>query len=258
MTTTPPQASALHPARMGLEPLPLEDWLRPQPGDEALLAERARLIAAHASDVLAALPEADAAVAELALLLKRRGIEIAASNGAVPTLAALGHAVAEDLCILTAADGGYRLTAGVLCFPNRWRLSEKIGGDVLAVHGPVPDYAGELAQAVDRFLARLKPERAYLRRNWGLSSSSDLFLPDPTPALDPRNDGPPMFLRREDQSFLKLPATGAVIFGIRTRVTPWSETPADLRADILGVIAELDGPWLDYKSITNWGQSKNS
>jgi len=250
MTTAPPQTSPLHPARMGLEPLPLEDWLRPRAGDEALLAERARLIATYASDVMAALPEADAAVAELALLLQQRGIKLAEGHSAILTLTALGHALAEDLCILTpAADGGYRLTAGVLCFPNRWRLREKLGGDVLAVHGPVPDYHGELAQTVDRFLARLKPERAYLRRNWGLSSSPALFLPDPTPAVDPRQDGSPIFLRREDQSFLKLPETGAVIFAIRTRVTPWSETPADLRADILGVIGELDGPWLAYKSI---------
>jgi hypothetical protein len=248
MSDSQPVLSAHHPARMGLEPLALGDWLRPQAGDEVLLAERARLIAAHATDVIAALPEGDPAVAELAALLRQRGSAIDAASGSVPTLTAVGRAVAEDLCILTPAEGAYRLTAGILCFPNRWRLTEKIGGNVLAVHGPVPDYSGQLSQAVDRFLARLKPERAYLRRNWGLSTSPELYLPIPTPAVDPRSDAP-MYFRREDQSFLKLPETGAVIFGIRTTITPWQETPEDLRAQILETIDGLTAPWLDYKSI---------
>jgi len=258
MTPPQPPQSALHPARMGLEPLPREAWLRPQAGDAALLAERARLIAAHGADVLAAMPDAEAAIAELAALLTQRGIETASGDGGLFTLAAVGRAIAEDLCILTpAADGSYNLTAGVLCFPNRWRLRDKIGGTVLAVHGPVPEYAGELSTAVDRFLTRLKPERSYLRRNWGLASSPDLYLPEPTPPVDPRSDDRAMYLRCEDQSFLKLPETGAVIFSIRTTVTPWRDTPADLRTEILGVIADLNHPWLTYKSI-NWGQSKNS
>ena len=142
----------LHPARMGLVPLPFGDWLKPQAGDAALLAERTRLIARQRADVMAALPESAAAVAELGSLLRARGFAID------DTLAAMACNIAEDLCILTAAEDGYRLTAGVLCFPNRWKLAEKLGGSVLAVHGPVPDYAAQLSASVDRFLARLKPE----------------------------------------------------------------------------------------------------
>jgi len=234
---------------MGLEPLLLAEWLKPQPGDDVLLAERARIIATYASDVMAALPEADAAVAELTALLVARGFALEQGRGTLLALGSLGRAVAEDLCILTTrGDGGYQLTAGMLCFPNRWKLTEKIGGNVLAVHGPVPDYAGQLAESVDRFLARLKPERAYIRRNWGLSDSPELFLPNPTPAVDPRS-GQPMFFRREDQSFLKLAETGAVIFAIRTTVTPWADTPEPLRQEILSTIDGLSDDWLDYKSI---------
>ena len=241
------EASPYDPARMGLEPLPAEAWLRPQPGDDALLLLRAQLIAAHGPDVVAALPESATAVTELAELLRDRGHRIndATSPGAI--LEALGCALAEDLCILTGQDG-YRLTAGVLCFPNRWRLSEKIGGSVLDVHGPVPDYAAQLSAGVDRFLTRLKPARAYMRRNWGLSSSSDLFLPEPTPPVNPHSDAG-IFFRREDQSFFKLPETGAVVFAIRTTVTPWAETPEPMRGEILAVIDGLGPAWRDYKSI---------
>ncbi len=241
-------ASPYYPARMGLEPLPPEAWLLPQPGDGALLRLRAQLIEAHGPEVIAALPEADAAVAELMDELRRRGYAIAQTAGGPTSLEALGRAVAEDICVLTEKGGGFRLTAGVLCFPNRWRLCEKIGGSVLDVHGPVPDYAEHLSIGVDRFLARLKPARAYLRRNWGLSSSSALFLPAPTPPVDPRHDAD-IFFRREDQSFFKLPNTGAVIFAIRTAVTPWADMPELIRAEILAMIDALHPAWLDYKSI---------
>ncbi len=249
MNTHGPATSRLHPTRVGLEPLPLTDWLRPRTGDEALLVERVRLIAAHARDVVIALPEAQSAVAELAALLRSHGMRIEEAREAVLTLTAIGRAVAEDLCILTpTVDVPYRLTAGVLCFPNRWRLADKIGGSVLAAHGPVPEYAGHMSDGVDHFLSRLKLERAYRRRNWGLTNSPDLFLPVPTPALDPEAAGP-VYLREEEQSFLKLPETGAIIFAIRTTVTPWAETPADLRAEILATTDGLSPEWLAYKSI---------
>lgn len=231
---------------MGLEPLPLIDWLAPQAGDGALLTERARLIATYGDDVMAALPEAEAAIAELADVLRKRGFVLSHAHDSLSTI---GHAVAEDICILTPApDSTYRLTAGLLCFPNRWKLTEKLGGNVLAVHGPVPGYAAQLSANVDRFLTRLKPERAYIRSNWGLASVPDLFLPEPTPPVDPQSDDA-VFFRREDQSFLKLPQTGAVIFAIRTHVQAWSETAEGRRADILKSIRGLSPAWLVYKSI---------
>src|SRR5262249_5151506 len=160
-----------------------------------LLAERARIIATYSGDVVAALPEAEAAVAELAQLLRGRGTAVEAGRGTGLTLASLGRAVAEDLCILTAApDGADHPSAGMLCFPNRWRLAEKLGGDVLAVHGPVPDYAKQLSAGVDRFLARLRPDRAFIRSNWGLADTDALFLPNPGQTVDPRVT-PNFFLR---------------------------------------------------------------
>jgi hypothetical protein len=240
-----PQTSPHYPARMGLEPLPLEAWLAPKPGDEVLLRERARLLAVHAPQVLARLPEGESAIAELATTLRRRGFSIAQTDD---TLSALGHAIAEDLCILTQRGGSYIMSAGVLCFPNRWRLTDKIGHTMLAVHGPVPDYAGQLAQQVDRFLLKLRPDRGFIRSNWGLSSSRELFLPEPTPAVNARHEHG-MYFRREDQSFMKLPETEAVIFSIRTTVTPWDETPEPLRSDILATIDGLSPEWMAYKSL---------
>lgn len=239
-----------HPSRMGLEPLPFADWLKPQAGDAALLVERARLIAVHRDDVIAALPEADAAVAESVILMRGRGLVMDTTNDTIHALTALGHRIAEDICVLTpGAKDAYILTAGLLCFPNRWKLKEKLGGSILAVHGPVPDYATQLSTHVDRFLSRLRPERPFIRSNWGLASVPNLFLPTPIPAVDPRKDKG-FFLRREDQSFLKLAGTGAVIFAIRTTVTPWRDVPEGTQSEILKAIDGLGPAWLSYKSIT--------
>ncbi|MSO73043.1 MAG: DUF3445 domain-containing protein [Rhodospirillaceae bacterium] len=242
-------AAKFHPVRMGLEPLALEDWLKPQVGDQALLPLRARLAAEKRDDVLGLMPEGAAAVAELAAFLHQRGFGALGAGSGLAALAAIAGAVAEDLCILTPHDGQYRLTAGVLCFPNRWRLREKMGANLLAVHGPVPDYADKLAEGVDRFLARLRPLRAYIRDNWGLASVPDLHLPDPVPPVNPAADET-FYVRGEAQAFLKLPGSGAVIFSIRTTITPWAEITAARKAGIAAVVKELSRPWLDYKSLT--------
>ncbi|MBX7200017.1 MAG: DUF3445 domain-containing protein [Rhodospirillaceae bacterium] len=237
----------LNPLRIGLGPLEMDAWLAPRPGDAALLAERGRLAAEQPDAVLAALSEGEAAVTELAAILRGRGHAIPGAD-ARGALAAMAGAVAEDLLLLTPAGDTYRLVAGVLCFPNRWRLTEKIGKGLAAIHTPVPEYETALASPVDRFLARLRPGRAYTRSNWGLASSPALHLPLPVAPVDPVRDSA-FFLRREEQGFVKLPASEAVVFSIRTTVTPWAEIPAEHQAAIREVAGLLSPAWRDYKSL---------
>ena len=88
-----------------------------------------------------------------------------------------GRLVQEDLCILQEVDGELRLTAGVLCFPNRWRLSDKLGRPMMAIHEPVPSYAERLGKPVDRFIGLLAPDRPVWRLNWSLMDNPMLFQP---------------------------------------------------------------------------------
>ena len=237
-----------HPLRMGLEPLALSDWLRPRNGDGAVLAERKALVAARPADVLACLPQGGRALAELARMLADLGVAIDPDLPPEPLLTQMAGSVAEDLLILAPDGEGFTLVAGILCFPNRWRLADKIGRGMTAIHGPVPDYEAVLAAPVDRFLAKLRPGRAFRRSNWGLASTPALHLPDPVPPVDPHADAP-AFLRGEEQGFLKLAESGAVVFSIRTTIVPWAQVPEPERAAILRVIADLSAPWLAYKSI---------
>jgi dimethylamine monooxygenase subunit A len=235
-------SSPAHPLQLGLSALPLTEWLKPEAGDAALLGERARIIAAHEPQVIGFLPEAEAAVRELARLL-------AVDDRAPPRqiLAAIALRKAEDLLVLIEPPR-YRLGAGILCFPNRWRLSEKMGQPVTAIHDPVPDYAHDAGAQVDRFLERLRPERVFTRTGWGLASAQTLFLPAPIAPVTPGSGD--YILREEVQTFRKLPETGAAVFSIRTRITPWTAVPAVRRAAITETLGELSPAWKAYKSIS--------
>ena len=48
----------------------------------------------------------------------------------------------EDLCILlpSPADGKLRLVAGLVSFPMRWSLLDKMGHEMHRIHKPVPFY----------------------------------------------------------------------------------------------------------------------
>jgi hypothetical protein len=233
-----------HPATVGIKAAELGEWLKPRPGDEAVLKLRAALIATKPEAVLARSAAAEAGVLELAAYLSARdGFKI--SGDMLPEL---GRRYAEDICILTPDGAQHILSAAVLCFPNRWRLADKAGKPILAVHGPVPEYAEKLSSQVDFFLGRLRPGRCFTRDNWGLVSTPVLHLPDPVAPVNPLKDEH-FYVRREEQSFVKLPNSGVVVFTIRTSVTPWAEvSPAD-RAGVLEQAKTLSTEWLAYKSM---------
>jgi hypothetical protein len=132
--------------------------------------------------------------------------------------------VQEDLCLVQNTERGPVLSAAVLCFPSRWRLLDKIGKPLSAVHGPVPLYQDRLARPVDRFMRHLKPGHIVFRQNWSLLDDPALFQPsgkwrtDGGSDITPHNAGSRVFLRVERQTLRRLPISGAVLFGIRVHV----------------------------------------
>ena len=236
-----------HPATIGIKATELSNWLRNRPEDAPILALRAELITHRRHDVIALLSAAEAGVSELGVYLSARdGFALPAAPAEI--LTTLGQAYAEDICVLTPHGDQYVLSGAALCFPNRWRLTDKAGKPILAVHAPVPEYADKLSSQVDFFLGRLRPGRCFTRSNWGLVSTATLHLPDPVAPVNPATDSN-FYMRTEDQSFVKLPESGAVIFTIRTTVTPWSDVPAADRTTILVQTQSLNAEWLEYKSI---------
>ena len=237
---------------MGTRALPERAWLvgdEQRPAD--LARKRALLDAAH--DVVAgSRPGAGEAAEEAARL-----VALAAGAPLDPDrepLEAAALLVQEDLCVLTRAAAGWVLVAGVVCFPSMWRLPDKLGLHLTAVHGPVPAYEAELAARVDRFLDRLRPERPVWRRNWLLHDSPALHLPDP-PSPNPCPSVPDdLWLRSERQVLRRLPGTGAILFTIRTQQSPLAALAG--RPDVaLGMGAAIRS-WSDelasYRSAAAW------
>lgn len=204
------------------------------------LAEKQRLLVTHHDDVVATLPGTEAPAAELLDLIGRP------VPGLHPIDAA-GRQVAEDLCLLLQDDRGrWVLTAGSVCFPSHWRLPDKLGLPLAAVHDPVPDYATDLADRVDRFLDKLRVGRGVWRRNWTIHTTPDLYAPE-VPPVDPGLDPAACWLRSERQTLTRLPLSGAVVFTIRTQQTQLATLPAALLDRLASAVAAWPNHQVAYR-----------
>jgi len=261
---------------VGIKALDLQAWIEVDERFVDQLAERRRLLAERRAEVLAGLPESRAGQEELlALLLEhlparfpdhyrrhegrienratRESFELEAWAEAPLELA--GRLVQEDLCLMQRGEAGYRLVAAALCFPAHWRLADKLGRPLAAIHDPVPGFGERLAAPVDRFFASIQVERPVWRVNWSLVDTPDLFLP-PEHRGHPREiaagrAGEELWLRVERQTLRRLPRTGDVVFGIHTYVEPLAAAidSAQAAGALAARIREMPEPMARYKSI---------
>jgi len=125
--------------------------------------------------------------------------------------------VPEDLCLLESRGNEYIMTAASVCSPSNWILKEKIDQSVDFIHDPVPGYASILSERVNRFLEGMPSGRVLLRYNWSIQSGNELFWRDDlSPTLDVVNSSREnLYWRIERQTFIRLPTSGAIVFGIR-------------------------------------------
>ena len=175
----------------GLQPLDLQDWIEIDGQFASELAEKERLLRERHHEVFAVFPEALASSMEvlelLAAHLPMRFPTLYRDEGdllcnlvtqqrwslsqqVLHPLDLAGRLVQEDLCLMRhdLVTDTYRLVGASLCFPTRWRLVEKMGHALTAIHAPVVGYEEQLAVTVDRFFDRLKVEKPVWRLNWGL------------------------------------------------------------------------------------------
>ncbi|MCR8723419.1 heme-dependent oxidative N-demethylase family protein [Frigidibacter sp. ROC022] len=236
----------------GVQPLGALPWLLQDEVFAAQMAERDRLLARHRAQVLA--DSDDPAVAELlsavlAYLAGCRGYAVSsqavrrpdgvtvdlAADGPMATLARL---VQEDLLLHVKRGDEHVLIGGTLLFPSSWTLAEKAGRPLSRIHRPVPSYAA-VARSVQRMFDALRPGTPLWRANWLIYRDPALFQPRREGERKPARDGAPGYLRSERQTFLKLPGTGAVVFGIHTYVLPLDRFAAELPP---GALRESDRP----------------
>jgi hypothetical protein len=208
--------------KVGLRPVDAHDWLELTGEDvTGQVAEKRRIFQAHRDVVLAALPGSQEACRELLDLVRgaagRPAVSVPA--GCHP-LEEAGRLVPEDFCVHLPdpATGALTLVAGCVAFPNRWTLADKLGQPVTDVHEPVPEYASQLGRPVERLMDRLPVGRILERSNWAVVADGELFAPLRTKERRPdwAGVGAERWLRIERQTLRRLPASGAVVFTIRT------------------------------------------
>ena len=221
----------------GIGPLDLADWLLVDEAFGAQMAERARLLRGRRDEVLAVTEEGQAAAEELLQFVLNwlsqygRSYRIGAKEVLRPDgetvaidrldpMGTLGHLVQEDLCLLQKIGHEHVLVAAVLCFPASWRLADKIGRPLVAIHDPVPSYDAGIAARVQRLFDGVQTDRPLWRFNALSYADADLFQPDrriSDYAADSGREAFP-YLRSERQCVLRLPETRACVFSIHSYV----------------------------------------
>lgn len=204
---------------MGTRSLGDRPWLT---GDVAGLGLRAQLLEERFGEVVAAPESAADAIDELVAVVGSVAELEPIDDGLVRStggaqLARLGRSVVEDFCLLRRSEDEWVFEGGVLCFPSRWRLTDKLGLPLRSVHGPVDGYDPVLADRVTSLLDRLG-HRIVIRRNWFVHPDPALFQPDRPPGGDPFVPSVDalerLFVRSERQTLRALPRSGRVVFTI--------------------------------------------
>lgn len=269
---------------MGLIALKPDEWIEIDDDLAADLAEKRRLLAERHAQVFAALTGSEAGQREVLDLLaahltehfpdlyRRDGRRLRVlpadadwdlDDAGLAPLDLAGRLVQEDLCLMEHDDAAWRLTAASLCFPTRWKLADKIGRPLDAIHGPVPDFADKLARPISRFFDRIKTDKPVWRLNWSLIDDPALFQPEGhgrgelDPTITAENAGERLWLRVERQTLRRLPATDAVLFTIRIHRWPLSRL-AD-RPEAAGRLAQsittMPPAMQRYKSLPVFGDA---
>lgn len=182
------------------------------------------------------------------VLREHRDEVLAATDEYRDVLAPLERAcrrVEEDLCVLV--DGV--LVAGCVCFLSHWRLTEKLGSPVSAVHARVPGYDTDLASKVDAFLRRLTPHTVVGRRNFTIHEVPDLYAPVAPPPLDVAP--PEQWLRSERQTLRRLPRSDAVLFTIRTQQVQLRDLDVDTRRRLAARLRAEPSDLVAYRDLTS-------
>jgi hypothetical protein len=268
------------PFRMAMDLLacPADELLEIDDRYDAEMAERRDLLATRHAEVFAAEPGSDLARAEtleaIVALLPRRypawfercgevlhnhltGERWSLDDPGCDPLELAGRLVQEDLCLIDTAGPAPILSAAVLCAPSRWRLGEKIGRPLAAVHGAVPLYAERLSSPVDRFMGALRPGKSAERQNWSVVDDAALFQTggkhrtEHDPSVTADNAADRLFLRVERQTFLCLPGSESVLFAIHVHSYPLARVLAIPGAarDLAAAVRALPDSLSVYKSL---------
>jgi hypothetical protein len=244
--------------RVGVKPLDPANWFVRDAEWQPTIDMKRRLLATRRNDVVARTADTDdvveTAIDEAARLVLDWADASTTKRG-IDALVDAALCIPDDLTVLAPVrvDRVQRLpfVAGVVCSPSRWRLRDKIGLDMLAVHQPVARYAEHIGAAVDVTLERLAEQRPVWRSNWTLEDHPALFQPavPDQPLVDAPGD---LWIRIERETLRRLPHSGGVLFTIRGFQQPlrdYVQRGRDVATNLHRLVSRLPDDVARYKSI---------
>ena len=243
--------------RVGVKPLDVAKWFVRDADWEPTLAMKRTLIADRRDEVVSFRDDCHDAAQEAAELVLTWAGKSTSRTG-VDALVDAALAVPDDLTVLRSVAAGdveqLPFVAGVVCSPSRWRLADKIGHDMLAVHKPVALYAEHIGAAVDTTLTRLSPDKPVWRSNWTLEDHPALFQPF-APGRQLVEHPSELWIRIERETLRRLPRTKGVLFTIRGFQEPLA-TYVQRGPEAIGALRELVARLPDavarYKSVYDY------
>ena len=237
----------------GVQPLTREDWLLRDEVFTQQMAYRDWLLEHQRGAVFAQTQQANEAAEELRdIIIHDCGFE---KNGGLVTrpdgvsvgitadapLITAARLTQSDLCIFQDAGGSHILTAGVMCFPSSWTLSQKMGRNLASIHRPVDEFDERIATSVQRMFKAIRIQQPLWRANFLIYTDAQLHQPREEGVAKPMDSDAPRYVRVERQSFRRLPKSLAVVFGIHTSVIPASALSKDEHDALRQLKPELGG-----------------
>ncbi|KAJ8061270.1 hypothetical protein OCU04_010335 [Sclerotinia nivalis] len=244
--------SSPHPTSMGLKRLDQSNWLTIDSIYKSEHTLRASLLETHHPCVLQVLKPAVSATYEVLemvvefllerypdyfslvssskslnsgekILNKITGEEYTIGSSCPNPLETAARLCMEDFNILLqdpseGEEAEWKLMASATLFPAGWKLQERIGSSMAVLHAPVPGWKEKLGKSVNRYFTHLTPRTCMERSNLFIQTTPILFQDTPEPPRSPSHPltASDIHVRRERQTFTRLPRSGAVLFTVRT------------------------------------------
>ena len=171
----------------------------------------------------------------------------------------LGGLVEEDFVLFDGEQGQDRVIAASNAYTSSGRIVSCVGRNMHFAHEPVPGLNDALAARIDRVIGNVQADKPVVRFNWFVTPIASRLFPERSHAAnveageaaaraladDYTKAGDMLWLRVERQTFVRLPETGALAFGIHTYSDPLSVIAAD--RDSLTAIHRLLASYSDER-----------
>ena len=266
--------------QIGLQPMEMVSWLDTGPDHASFMAEKRQRMTGRPPVFYRSTDGSGEAQAELrdavvAQLLTTHSASFRMDQGHIhdlidgsrhdleaddlEPLEIISNVVEEDFILFERRDDANIMTAASNAYTSSGRIVSCVGRDMRYAHDPVPGLNEQLGARVDRVMANVKAGVPVVRFNWFVTAIASRLFPqgwhhanvtaaeDLSRALvaNPEAAGDKLWLRVERQTFVRLPHTQALVFGIHTYSDPLSSIAGD--QDSLQAIHRLIGEYSEER-----------